>query len=640
MSIDKQKETFQHLYQALEKHTYLAREVNSRPSQEHRKYEQRIRDFLTEVSRLGEYLSQASERKSADSIIEYWAAWLRRIGKYRIADSKTLKLKDAEVVVKYKVIHEEQPELVDPDAIRFGTIARLWKAAGEDPSFVILGRDAIKLAEKFSTEDTAIKQLLDSSKRRIRIRDSIWFVGTLVCIGAIYAAYEYIVPSFTEWHKRNFIAEDTERKANELEWATLYSRWVPPGPTYFNFTRSTMCGEAVESISAKGYNFMFADWRSVRISNSDFGGSFFSESTFRNLSVEKSSLALTQFRDVTLIGGVFSNIDLSRANFDGAMLYDVEFSNVVLFKTSFRGARFTKSSLESLAGNAWWQALDWSSSELKAFFDMSHQTDRNAEAFAADGRKRLVDVKSGLKNNARWGDFNTRAEFYLQWGRNVGSPISQLACPQDGSVAGDDSLSLAVAAVCRTGSDMPGYQATAKATLGYAQLQAVASKLQEAQGDENWLDDDRRAKLLAWIAVAQQALGDAKKENTPNIDFLISYGDYLRSKALDEQTGVDTALKGIVTAASSPKFASYDQIYNLRKAEDDAIRAAIFEGIDSRSKTSALLCTHQSASTQQSVPGVQAAKESDEDKYCAITKNNSKIPVEAKKRILNNPSCE
>jgi hypothetical protein len=153
--------------------------------------QEKIRDFVSRAKNTGVCLEDASERRAAQNILDYWSAEAVSIG------DVSEKNWTPEKLVPYNPGQPEPKQ--EPDAetiaalqrarkkIQLAAAARLWKDSGRASGYLLNGR-ALKEAEDLAGGDPEIGDLVIASKLRVQAeRRNIWLALAFVVLCAIIA---------------------------------------------------------------------------------------------------------------------------------------------------------------------------------------------------------------------------------------------------------------------------------------------------------------------------------------------------------------------------------------------------------------------------------------------------------------------
>jgi Pentapeptide repeats (8 copies) len=388
--------------------------------------EQHIRLFLTSACNAGSFISDANERRVAQSILDFWSTELTSSkGPSEEFTSALLAPFDATQT------HNERDEIAsviskdDQHAlIRLSALARQWENSNKQPGYLLSG-EPLKEAARFRNRNANLDEFIKASEhvenaRRRRERNlayaSVTVLAVLGCVGALSLWQFQALPQKSKsWIREIKETTSNDIQASALRWLKRFQPWLPPydlsgTPKFANIRYPEL---KLNAPNFSGVEFAFVRLPRAQLSSASFNRSLIhiqnenpDQANFAWNDFSGAELKLSQFRGAEIITTSFAGADLYRAVFDRALLCDVNFSNADLQRAAFWGATLDDRTYGWLKKTAWWVATGWNSADYKRLLDSpsASQQDPGTESvsYSAASTEETRTLRQALRTSNRF----------------------------------------------------------------------------------------------------------------------------------------------------------------------------------------------------------------------------------------------
>ncbi len=454
-----------------------------------------IRSFIAKVQATGRLLIDPSERKEAQSILDYWSARLVTLSDVWAADFMPAVLDRADRI-------EAKPSDHSREIIRLGAAARLWRDSGQKPGYLLFG-DAIERAAKFHDQDPDIAEFVDASAKRRRESRNRWLLagaGALISAAVIFIVLFYVLPGWATSlvKKINDPKATNDEKGQDLRWLQRLQPYLPSSKSIFDFSGVELVGIQVPGLRLQSPKFVQASITGVNFEKAQMPDASFSDSKIASTKFSNADLGFGQFVNAAITDTSFNDAGLWRAIFDGANLCHVEFQGADLRNTSFRGVTLEEGFTRYFKGAAWWLADGWNSHQLHVLAQQGNEAPVKSSAFQKLFQYNVERLeKAPIGSFERAAALNNMAWIEATYGLDLGEDSPDMTAEQCLAAANvpGNALEAARQAVCiveevsKKASAYKSSEANFEDTLGYVLMQTASSvpareavRLQEAVG--------------------------------------------------------------------------------------------------------------------------------------------------------------
>jgi uncharacterized protein YjbI with pentapeptide repeats len=578
--------SYQSLTALRDAHSDLRRSTSSSSDQpDSQSRERQIRAFLISASKTGAYITDARERRVAQSILDFWSADLAGSSKASsdnfvsalLAPFDATQTADEADKAATASIKDGQRTLV-----RLSAMARQWQDSGKQPGYLLTG-ETVAQAARFKYQNPNLEEFITASEdaeraKRRRKRNiayaSLTMSAMIGCVLILFVWQFYALPQRSNsWIREIKETTSGETQTNNLWWLKTFQPWLPPYD--FSGTRK-IANIRYPGLKLNAPNFSRIEFTNIKLpkahlSSASFNGGLIHidpedrSADWNNFSWNDFSgaeLKLTQFREAQIIATSFAGADLYRAVFDRALLCDVNFSNADLLSASFWGATLDDRTYGWLRKTAWWVAGGWNSGNLERLLnaegqdqpDLKNQpvifppaSSEEAQALrqALRNSDRFHKIIEGALAEARPGTFdralalNDMAWTLTTWGIDAES-LRTTPAPCDTKADPTDPLDAASEAICivedlkRKGGQDKDYDywlANFRDTQAYILMQANRMPEARALYEKDSARTESDGGALFRYAITLFALGQ-ESEAVEKFDAAIRQKQYLPSDEL------------------------------------------------------------------------------------------------------------
>jgi hypothetical protein len=331
--------------------------------------EQQIRAFLIGASRAGAFISDAKERRVAQSILDFWSADLASSAKTQSDELGSVLLAPFDAAQAPRGSNQPAPAISKDqrELIRLSAYARQYVDSDRQAGYLLTG-ETIQNAARFKDQDRNIAELVTASEAAAGRRKLFNIVsGTLATLVVTVVALYFALLSFNILADRIYtiitknMAEGKGSSAFALRVLDFLQPWRPPYDLSGTpeFAKLKLPGLRLYAPNFTGVGFSNVSFPAATLPAASFTESTFTFDGSGYNDFGGAELRQAQFRRAKIAFTSFRGADLYRAVFDRATLCDVDFSEANLRSASFWATTFDPTTKKNLENAAWWLAVGW-----------------------------------------------------------------------------------------------------------------------------------------------------------------------------------------------------------------------------------------------------------------------------------------